>query len=83
MIDYSFTKYADKELRKFPINIQQRIVRKIEFYLNTKNPLHFADSIKGSDNKIYRFRIGDYRIIFEWLENRIRVLKIKIRSKAY
>ena len=83
MIDYSFTRYADKELRKFPINVQQRIVKKIEFYLNTENPLHFADSIKGPDNKIYRFRVGDYRIIFEWLGNRIRVLKVKPRPRSY
>ena len=83
MIDYSFTKYADKQFRKFPIGIQQRIIKKIEFYLNTDDPLHFADSIKGSDDKIYRFRIGDYRVIFEWIGNRIRILKVSIRPRAY
>ena len=83
MIDYSFTKYADKQLRKFPISIQRRIIKKVEFYLNADDPLHFADSIKGSDDKIYRFRIGDYRVIFEWIGNRIRILKVSIRPRAY
>ena len=83
MIDYSFTKYAYKEFRKFPVDVQQRIIKKIEFYLNTESPLHFADSIKGFDDKIYRFRIGDYRIIFEWFGDRIRILKVKPRPKAY
>lgn len=83
MIDYSFTKYADRELRKLPVHIQRRIIKKIEFYLDTESPLHFADSIKGPDDKIYRFRIGDYRVIFEYLGNRIRILKVAPRPKAY
>ena len=83
MIEYSFTKYADKQLRKLPISIQRRIIKKVEFYLSADDPIHFADSIKGSNNKIYRFRIGDYRIIFEWIGNRIRILKVSIRPRAY
>ena len=83
MTDYTFTKHADQQLCKFPISVQRRIIKKIEFYLATENPLHFADSIKGSENKIYRFRVGDYRIIFEWFGNRICVLKVALRPRAY
>ena len=83
MIDYAFTKYADQQLRKFPISVQRKIIKKIEFYLNTENPLHFADSIKGSADKIYRFRAGDYRIIFEWQKDHILILKVALRPNAY
>ena len=86
MITYSFTKYADSEFRKLPVTIQIRIVKKIKFYIATGKPLHFADTIKGREDKVYRFRIGDYRVIFEWLENNqghIRILKVRPRPQAY
>ncbi len=65
MISYTFTKYADREFRKLPIATQRRIVKKIKFYITTGTPLHFADTIKGRGNKVYRFRIGNYRVIFD------------------
>jgi len=80
---YEFTTHADRQLRKFPHEVQRRIVKKIIFYLNTDNPLHFADSIKGTEGKVYRYRIGDYRVIFDWLGDRIRVTKVDVRPRVY
>lgn len=83
MINYSFTKYADRQLRKFPIEIQRRIVKKIKYYISTGTPLHFAEAIEGEKGKVYRFRIGDYRVIFDWEDGHILVTKVSIRSRAY
>jgi mRNA interferase RelE/StbE len=42
-----------------------RIVFKIRDYCSTDNPLRFAKPLKGLLRNSYRFRIGDYRAIFE------------------
>lgn len=86
MITYDFTTHADRQLSQLPTELQKRIVKKIKFYIATGNPLHFANTIKGEKDKIYRFRVGGWRIIFDWLDangGHIRVLNIKPRPHAY
>lgn len=83
MYSYSFTKHADRDLCKLPVDVQRRIIKKLKFYLATDQPLHFADAITGEEGKIYRFRIGDYRLIFECLDHEIIVLQVKPRPQAY
>lgn len=83
MTGYSFTKHADRQLCKLPIAAQRRIVKKIKFYISTEDPLHYADSISDAKGKVYRFRIGNYRIIFDWKDNHIQVLKVGPRPKIY
>jgi len=83
MISYSFTKHADRQLRQFPIETQKRIVFKIKHYISTGDPLHFADAIEGQAGKVYRFRVGDYRIIFDWQEGHILVTRVGHRARIY
>ena len=83
MINYSLTKHADRQLRKLTLETQRRIIKKVKFYLSAENPLHFADSIKGEKGKVYRFRVGDYRVIFDWLGDYILVTQVDPRPKAY
>ena len=83
MITYEFTKYADRQLQKLPLEVQRRIIKKIKYYIDTGNPIHYADSVKGEQQKVYRFRIGDYRIIFDWNGSLITVIKISPRPRAY
>ena len=82
-MDYSFTKHAEKQLRGFPEEIQRFIIKKLKFYLSTPDPMHYADAIEGERGKVYRFRTGDYRLIFVWEKNRVLVTKVSIRPRAY
>lgn len=82
-ITYEFTKHADRQLRKLPFSIQQRIVQKIKDYIATGNPLRFADRLTAVPGKVYRFRVGDYRIIFDWKEGKILVLEVGPRGSVY
>jgi len=83
MIRYDFTKHAEKDFFVPPKNIQKRIIDKLGFYLNSNNPLAFARRIVGMPQPVYRFRIDDYRVIFDWKGDSILILKIGHRSEIY
>ena len=80
-IDYShkvrrFLKKCDKDLGK-------RIVNKIELLKTVPVP-HKAVSVVGED-RTFRIRIGDYRVLYEvkWDKNIILIAKVDKRSKVY
>ncbi len=83
MIAYYFSNYADKQMQKLSARVQSAIIKKIDYYIATGNPMHYADSIVGERGKVYRFRIGDYRVIFDWHDNEILINKVAIRGKVY
>ena len=76
-----FTYTADAQLDLLPHRLQTRIVGKLEFYSSQSDPLKFAEPLTGS--REYRFRIGDYRVIFEILHGTLWVIAIKRRDEAY
>lgn len=82
-MEYSFTKQADEQLRGLPLGVQKSIIKKIKHYCSSPDPLHYADSVEGAKGKVYRFRIGDYRAIFDWERNHILVVKIGKRGDVY
>jgi len=73
-----------KDLRNLPINIQKRIAKKLEYYLNQSEPLDYAVPLVGN-GKVgdYRFRVGDYRVVFDFKDNRITILMIEHRRDVY
>ena len=73
-----------KDLRKLPINLQKRIAKKLEYYLNQSEPLDYAVPLVGN-GKVgdYRFRVGDYRVVFDFKDNRITILMIEHRRDVY
>ena len=76
-----FSETADDQLDRLPYRLQVRIVEKIELYALQPDPLKFAESLTGSSE--FRFRIGDYRVIFEVLHDTLWVTAIKRRDEAY
>jgi mRNA interferase RelE/StbE len=76
-----FTSTADEQLDRLPRRLQKRIVEKLELYSQQPDPLKFAEPLTGSNE--HRFRIGDYRVIFEVLHDALWVTAIKRRDEAY
>ena len=64
-----------------------RITRKVVWFCRQANPLRFAEPLLGVYQGVYRFRVGDYRILFEINgRGKVRiliVLRVKHRGKAY
>lgn len=83
MTPIEFTNKSRRNFRKLSPKVRQRILRKLKRYATRPNPLHFADSITDADDKVYRYRVGDYRIIFDWEDGKIVVLEAGPRDKVY
>jgi len=83
MYNYIFKPQALKDLKKLPKNIQKRIIKKLDFYCSTVNPLTFADSLIDFEIGQYRFRIGDYRVIFDLEDKTIIILTLGHRREIY
>ncbi len=60
-----YTDRVKKQLNKFDNSLSQKIVKKIKFYSKASNLFTYAKKLKPLNKNLYRFRIGDYRIIFE------------------
>ena len=52
---------------------KQRILIKLDYFFRSENPLIFAQPLQGRFTGLYRFRIGDFRVIFR--VTRVRVTR--------
>ncbi len=78
-----FSNRAFRQLSRIEKGAQQRIIEKINFYVSLKNPLKFADKLIDFQFGGWRFRVGNYRIIFDFKNDTIIILKIGHRKDVY
>jgi len=78
---YIFTPTAEDDFDKLTQLNRKCIATKMRFYASQSDPLQFAEPL--TDSNEYRFRIGDYRVIFEVLHDTLWVTAIKRRDEAY
>lgn len=79
-----FKPTALKDLKKLPKTLQRRIKEKLEFYLSQAEPLDYAVQLVGNQKSgDYRFRVGDYRIVFDKQGNTLIILYIEHRRGVY
>jgi len=85
---FNYTSKAIKDLKKLNLDIQKRILRKLNEYSKLEDPLSKSKQLKGFKTNTYRFRIGDYRVVFRTDEKNKQViilviLKIAHRKEIY
>lgn len=83
MFDVKFTPKGVKDLEKLSKEIQQRVVKKLEFFAQQEDPIQFSKSLVNLPPATHRFRVGDYRIAFYIQENTIYVDRIGHRREVY
>ncbi len=83
MYSWEFSETALKEFKRLPQDIQKRLIKKLDYFISTNKPLDFAESLINSDIGQYRFRVGDYRIIFDLEEEVVFVLSLGHRREIY
>lgn len=83
MYKYFFTLQALRQIKKLPKNIQKRIIKKLDFFCQ-RNPLNFADFLTDSRLGDFRFRIGDWRVVFDREDgDSILILAVGHRREIY
>ena len=83
MIGYSFTKHADRELRKLPLAVQRRMIKKLEHALLTGSIFALTERLTGVSGIVYRLRVGDYRLVFDRTKDGLVVLAVGHRRDVY
>lgn len=76
----SYEKEALRELDELESSVSRRILDKIEKMSEEPSSCD-VKKLKGSD--YYRLRVGDYRVIFVFEGNIIKVLKVGHRQQIY
>ena len=71
-----FQKSAAKQLRALDSSVQQRIVRYLrERVLEAEDPRKLGKALRGDKGDLWRYRVGDYRIICR-LEDEVLVILV-------
>jgi len=71
--------YAEKQLRKLDKPIQKRLLDWLEDRIEgCKNPRHFGEPLRGEMAGLWRYRIGDYRVICEIQDQQLVVLALAV-----
>ena len=79
--EVTFSDFADKQLSKLPLDVQDRIVSTIKRC--RIRPYSHVKKLVGS--KYFRLRVGDYRVIIDIIDKKliIHVVEVGHRKKVY
>jgi mRNA interferase RelE/StbE len=78
MASYSveLTRTAEKQLRRIAKRDRNRLVEAIHGLVDKPRP-QGARKLQGYDD-VYRIRVGQYRVVYEILEDRVIVIVLKV-----
>ena len=80
---FRFTKGAFRQLSRLDQITQKRIIEKLDFYCSQDQPLKYAERLTDSRFGEWRFRIGEYRALFDVKADEIVVLAVGHRREIY
>jgi mRNA interferase RelE/StbE len=73
------TRTAEKQITKLHRDAQQAIVRFLRERLAvTENPRQWGRPLQGEKRGLWRYRVGDYRLICDIQEKRITVMVLQV-----
>ena len=83
MFSIAFKPSVEKDLRRIPSEIVKRALERIEALKSTPFPQQSA-KLSGAE-RLYRIRIGDYRIVYEveTKEKKITIHYVRHRGEVY
>ncbi len=76
-----YTRRAEKDIENLDLNTKDRIGKSPLRY--SDDPLRFAEKLSDASLGGYRFRVGDYRVIFDIEGSEIVVLRVGHRREIY
>ena len=78
---YVYTHRASRDIQGLEENIKKRIGKALIRY--GEEPLKYASKLTDPALGTYRFRIGDYRVVFDIEDDEIVVLRVGHRKDIY
>jgi mRNA interferase RelE/StbE len=76
-----YTRRAERDIAGLDSKTKERIGKTLLRY--REEPLRYAEKLSDPILGTYRFRIGDYRVIFDLEGNEIVVLRVGHRREIY
>lgn len=76
-----YTKTAAKDIQKLDRVVKKRLKKKLEEY--SQDPVSHAKRPTNTLIGTYRFRIGNYRVVFDIEGNTMVILRVGHRSEIY
>jgi len=76
-----YTQRALKDIQKIDLNAKKRIGEALLRY--KEEPLKYSRKMINAAHGSYRFRIGDYRVIFDLENDDIVILRLGHRREIY
>ena len=76
-----YTKRSVKDIKKLDRVIQKWLKKALEKL--RENPLRYAKKLMDQKLGGYRFRVGNYRIIFDFEGSKIIILRVGHRKEIY
>jgi mRNA interferase RelE/StbE len=86
MYQLAFTKQSLKDLKDLDVTIRMMILAWIEKNLsNIKNPRIIGKPLKGNYEGLWRYRVGQYRLLTQIQDQTLTILMVTIthRKDAY
>jgi len=76
-----YTKTSVRDIKKLDSVAKRKIKKKIEIF--SKNPLYYSKRLINAKMGTYRFRIGNYRVVFDIDKKTIVILRVGHRREVY
>ena len=74
---------ARNDIQSLDSVVQKRVAKKLKFYLDQDDPIQYAKKLVDSKDGNYRWRIGNFRAVFDIDGNVIKLLRIQHRKDVY
>lgn len=77
---------AEKQLRRLDRPVQKRLLDWLDDRIEgCKDPRHFGEALRGDLSGLWRYRVGDYRIICQIHDDRLVILALAVghRREVY
>ena len=83
MTEVLFSERARRDWNRLDRSVQSQIRKKLAFIAASENPLKYAEKLHDVSLGDYRFRVGDYCLIFDVRGHELIVLRVGHRKDIY
>lgn len=77
----AISKTATKELSKLDRSVAEKIFKEIDVIASLDNPRSKGKPLTGDKAGYWRYRVGDYRIICDIVDEEIKIMIVRVRHR--